>query len=369
MRRAVAAELLLGLTLATAQPLQNRILIATSADGLAWQRTGTVFCDSGDVPDAVRGPDGRFYVHYQGLWTHTMDGIMVGISADGINDWTFHQVQLPGTSGWPGRPCDPDVILFGDTFRLYFTGDPVGDGYPETHSAVSLDGFNFTVEPGIRFEAANRMVLDPSLVRTGDTLQYFAGGATPGANWHAHSIDGLTFARQPDVAVDSLMFSNGLALDSGFRFYGFRNMPPNGIKSVFSPDGGTWNLEPGWRLELDSTSPLEYRYVKDAAVVRTDSGFIMYYVTRKRETGIAEVATNEVRKERTAATFIRGGVLFMQTSDFTPRFSLLDMTGRQLMTLHPGANDISHLSPGVYFVRAFSREPSAVNYREVVVTR
>jgi len=30
---------------------------------------------------------------------------------------------------------------------------------------------------------------------------------------------------------------------------------------------------------------------------------------------------------------------------------LLDITGRRVADLHPGANDIRHLAPGVYFVR------------------
>ncbi|MBN2465950.1 S8 family serine peptidase [candidate division WOR-3 bacterium] len=53
------------------------------------------------------------------------------------------------------------------------------------------------------------------------------------------------------------------------------------------------------------------------------------------------------------------------------RAELLDISGRKVMELQPGENDIRHLSPGIYFVRsepsAVSRQPSAV--RKVVVTR
>ncbi|MEO0079138.1 MAG: hypothetical protein ABIK44_00475 [candidate division WOR-3 bacterium] len=342
-------RLLLGfcaLALAGAQPLQNRILIARSADGINWQRTNIIFCDSADVPDAVRGPDGRFYVYYQGLWDPFRDGIMVAISPDGITSWERHQVRIPGAETWPGKPCDPDIILFGDTFRLYFTGDPTNDHNPETYSAVSLDGWNFMLEPGIRFEVPNWPVLDPSLLWTGETLQYFAGGAAPYANWHAHSIDGLNFLRQPDVMIDSLMFSNGLALDSGYRFYGFRNMPPGGIKSVFSADGGTWTLEPGWRLQIDSTNPLEFRYVKDAAVVRTDSGFIMCYVTRKRDAAVEE--NRPPGRFRMRATLLPK----MRLHSWAVGTSLYDISGRHVPRLQPGPNSTRHLSPGVYFIRS-----------------
>ena len=37
--------------------------------------------------------------------------------------------------------------------------------------------------------------------------------------------------------------------------------------------------------------------------------------------------------------------------DRIPRPTLLDATGRRIMELMPGANDVRHLAPGVYFVR------------------
>ncbi|MBM3313055.1 hypothetical protein FJY70_00520 [candidate division WOR-3 bacterium] len=53
------------------------------------------------------------------------------------------------------------------------------------------------------------------------------------------------------------------------------------------------------------------------------------------------------------------------------RAELLDISGRKVMTLKPGANDVRPLAPGVYFVReecqASSRKPQAV--RKVIVTR
>lgn len=70
------------------------------------------------------------------------------------------------------------------------------------------------------------------------------------------------------------------------------------------------------------------------------------------------------------ATVVRG-VLRVPVSLFTIHTSLFDMTGRQVMALHPGANDVSGLAPGVYFVRekpqAPSLKPQAV--RKVVIQR
>ncbi len=53
---------------------------------------------------------------------------------------------------------------------------------------------------------------------------------------------------------------------------------------------------------------------------------------------------------RLDATVIRG-VLRLPGSPFTIHTSLFDMTGRQVMSLRPGPNDVGRLAPGVYFVR------------------
>jgi hypothetical protein len=70
-----------------------------------------------------------------------------------------------------------------------------------------------------------------------------------------------------------------------------------------------------------------------------------------------------------AATLVRG-VLRLPISPFTLHTSLFDMTGRQVMALQPGANDVSGLAPGLYFVRersAVSGERSAIYCHKVVL--
>jgi YVTN family beta-propeller protein len=90
--------------------------------------------------------------------------------------------------------------------------------------------------------------------------------------------------------------------------------------------------------------------------------------------GGVEEAPNAKVRTRNAATVVRGvlnlGVDSGQYSAF--RADLLDATGRRFAVLHRGANDVSHLAPGVYFIReerAESREQSTTSVRKVVVTR
>jgi hypothetical protein len=48
---------------------------------------------------------------------------------------------------------------------------------------------------------------------------------------------------------------------------------------------------------------------------------------------------------------------------------LLDASGRRVLDLHPGANDVRSLVTGVYFVRAVSGRLSAASCKKVIVTR
>jgi len=82
--------------------------------------------------------------------------------------------------------------------------------------------------------------------------------------------------------------------------------------------------------------------------------------------GVEEEAARPGVRTAKLPTIVRG-VLMMEdrgrkTED---RAELVDISGRKVMDLRPGANDVRALVPGVYFVR----ETSAQAVRKVVVTR
>jgi hypothetical protein len=87
---------------------------------------------------------------------------------------------------------------------------------------------------------------------------------------------------------------------------------------------------------------------------------------------VEETPSAEVRTADPRPTVV-GDVLFLPeaTSRKPQAASLLDISGRKVLDLRPGANDVRALSPGVYFVReepqASSPKPQAV--RKIVVTR
>jgi len=111
------------------------------------------------------------------------------------------------------------------------------------------------------------------------------------------------------------------------------------------------------------------------------------WLSTNNPAGIEESPKPQATSPKPGATVVRG-VLFLpgaENGDSPPerlrptqrgtvpifRAALLDISGRQVMDLKPGANDVRALAPGIYFVRsepsAVSRQPSAVT--KVVVTR
>jgi len=91
-------------------------------------------------------------------------------------------------------------------------------------------------------------------------------------------------------------------------------------------------------------------------------------------TGAAEIARNP--QPAAPGPFIVRGVLTIPQPAIRNPYSaiaLLDISGRKVLDLHPGANDVGRLAPGVYFVRQASgveRNASSVErVYKVVVTR
>jgi hypothetical protein len=76
-------------------------------------------------------------------------------------------------------------------------------------------------------------------------------------------------------------------------------------------------------------------------------------------------------------TIVRGVLLLPRdmtetsdVSDRVPRLPLLDISGRKVLDLHAGANDVRSLAPGVYFVkRPLTEDGRPGDVQKIVVTR
>jgi hypothetical protein len=171
-----------------------------------------------------------------------------------------------------------------------------------------------------------------------------------------------------------VMKNTGLARDSGSSFVGFSDLSTEHVvydESVrFLVDAGAESTVyfPVVRLQ----TPGEYRGMF-VMVLRWYTYFCPLHFWVVPEIGIEESPRPQASSARPTATVVRG-LLWLPEARVESRESrgeLLDISGQKVMKLRPGPNDVSKLSPGVYFVReepqASSHKPQAA--RKVVVQR
>jgi hypothetical protein len=92
------------------------------------------------------------------------------------------------------------------------------------------------------------------------------------------------------------------------------------------------------------TGEVDYTLV---LLVKTDSLGLVY------GGGVSDWCRGRMSRPRVQTTFIARGMLTYQapTSSLRPAAEMVDITGRKVMDLRTGENDIRHLAPGVYLVR------------------
>jgi len=93
-------------------------------------------------------------------------------------------------------------------------------------------------------------------------------------------------------------------------------------------------------------------------------------------TGVEGRSTLHASCTTPSATIVRGILLLPRdmtelpdNSDRVPRPALLDASGRRVMDLMPGQNDIRHVAPGVYFVKEGGIEGASEKVSKLVITR
>lgn len=172
---------------------RSYIASATSQDGLKWvEDTDVGF--SGGWPNVIKLPDGRFRMYYGA------GGIIAAaVSSDG-KKWESEKM-----TGFERAPSpETDYLGLGviprqeGGYRMYYTRKSPSPKYPMTgetriFSAISEDGLNWQLEPGVRMETAEDRGLndDPEVIVLQDgTLKMFWFGP-PGRIFSATSKDGL----------------------------------------------------------------------------------------------------------------------------------------------------------------------------------
>jgi hypothetical protein len=112
--------------------------------------------------------------------------------------------------------------------------------------------------------------------------------------------------------------------------------------------------------------------VRQSRLYVPDVGGSSVFVIRTVVPGVVEQSLGQRGPDLAPTASVVRGVLFLAANGEGRKANgeLLDVSGRKVLDLHPGANDVRRLSPGVYFVRGEGRGArDAGRVRKVVVTR
>jgi hypothetical protein len=190
---------------------------------------------------------------------------------------------------------------------MYFTAYGPEAWFPDSsaqiHSALSDDGLDWRIEPGVRLAThpnASRKVYCPDVIPLSDgrlRMYYEAAGDRGGTSvLSAVSNDGIDFTPEPGVRFGDNDHSYGSprclqynATEEGvsrdatmFRLYCHQTPSPNNhgswqrIVSAVSPDGLDFSMESGVRIDQDRPDESGCVYAPEVVAV-SGGGYRMYY--------------------------------------------------------------------------------------------
>ena len=229
----------------TQGPWQQDLKIAVGVDA---DRFGTAatFVRQAGVVSLTRRASGQLLAVFQ--WfpfddPGAFDLVAASVSTAGGRSWSAPRtLTFPGLPVGYQRPFDPTITVRDDgALRLYFTCGVLPEGPTAATlgfcSATSADGFNYTVEPGYRFNPG-RNAVDCAVLRWNGQWHLTAPiGAPQEGAYHAVSADGLTFTRVADIPSTATVNWTGnlVAVGSTLRFYG------TPLWYAATTDGVTWS--------------------------------------------------------------------------------------------------------------------------------
>jgi len=241
-------------------PWESPIYIAFSQDGLTFTDE-KLFIDHAGVANVIMTDDGELIATFQ-YFSYTneemFDVIAYTVSEDYGQTWSVvKKLRFSGFNNNFGdlagpKPVDPTLVQLEDgTFRLYFTYEQEGDGFPQLYSAKagSIDG-TFANEG--KQLTTQEIILDPAAIYFKGEWHHYTVIQEQGAsaegfidNVHSTSDTGLNFTRQDDISLKMSMLGCVIEDDGELVFYG----SGEGIKSARSNDGYAWTMESGNRID------------------------------------------------------------------------------------------------------------------------
>jgi len=244
-----------------------------------WTKEPGVRVGVGNVPFVYPLESGGYRLYFCG-----MNGALSALSQDGLNFAVEPGVRMHG--------CDPSLVKLDDgRYRLYYkmASGPGGPGQSihKAYSAISTDGLNF-IDEGLRLESENTIdngwVSVPEVVRTfdGRWRMYYVSARESPANMivSAVSDDGLNFVREEGVRVQGMVDPAILTLPNGqYWLFGMVGLGAQGTQVMRSATSAD-----GLRFVMDNDilvragGPNDLNGLFDPTVVALPDGrYRMYY--------------------------------------------------------------------------------------------
>jgi len=258
-------------------PFFHKVYLATSNDGINFERTGQLIMDKSSVPDIVEAYGVLFIYAVDGA-ERSNSGFMIARSFDEGKTWEQGSLQMKSGESFTGA-VDPQVVLTSEgKIRLFYLKlvaqtamNPQGqiidkEKLASIRSAISEDGVSFTPENGARFETTDFVTTDPDVIRIGNRwFMYLSKGPELVA---ATSADGDNFSLLQSIRANGSVSKTVSVAENQYRqFY----CSKDGIKSAISADGLGWQEEAGFRLAAQG------EIICDPSPIKIDDKWLLIY--------------------------------------------------------------------------------------------
>lgn len=224
------------------------------------------------------------------------------------NQYVDNPIILPGTQpGWnDGMAFGSTVIMFKDTLRMWYMGSPVEgfEGLIYIGYAWSLDGITWQQYPNNPVLSPQQgewdypHLADPNVIVDGDTLRMWFGGGNMIQSGmrigYATSIDGINWTRYPQPVIepnaawnnDGVIPGSVIKEDGVFKMWFGGGVGTVGYPSpashwntgyATSSDGINWVLLDDPVISHGTSEDFDENLAINASVIKTNSGYDMWY--------------------------------------------------------------------------------------------
>jgi DNA-binding beta-propeller fold protein YncE len=246
-------------------PWNHRVLLATSANGLDWAVQPGVLAEKASVPELFLDPDGRPTILFVDA-----SGSREGVGAmqrDAAGAWKRVATNL--------REVDPNVVRLADgSYRAYVKAGL--DGAMAAYG--STDGLQWSLTGEVFRDERYRNATDPDVFETPDGWVMLV---SLGARLlRCTSTDGLRFTTDGTIFEWGGSVSDTVKVPGGWRTFFHVNANPQAgarmrIRSAFTADGRTWQVEAGDRVVAPTSGPAALGVADPAPVQLPDGSWLM----------------------------------------------------------------------------------------------